>query len=332
VAEPRPVARTPLPRPPKRSAADAISTYFERHLQTLVASLGRLARAPFGALLTIGVIGVALALPACLHLFVLNARALSGGWDSSLDFTVYLKPAVPENQARQLAARVGERPDVESARLVTAEEGLKQFREWSGLGAAVDALADNPLPASIVVRPRIESDATDLRAVQALAGELQELPGVDQVQLDANWLRRFEALLDALRRAVTIAAAILSVAVLLIVGNTIRLDIDGRRAEIEVAKLVGASDGFVRRPFLYAGVWYGLGGGFVAWVLVVVIVAALAGPTARIASAYGSAFRLTGLDAPAALLLLGGGALLGWLGAWIAAGRHLRQIEPGHDG
>jgi cell division transport system permease protein len=332
MAEPRPAARTPMPRPPRRGVGVALATYFERHLQTLVASLGRLARAPFGALLTIGVIGIALALPACLHLFVVNARALSGGWDSSLDFTVYLKPSVPENQARQLAATVGERPDVESARLVTAKEGLQQFREWSGLGAAIDALQENPLPASIVVRPRIASDVRDLRGVQALAGELGELPGVDQVQLDTDWIRRFEALLDGLRRAATIAAAILAVAVLLIVGNTIRLDIDGRRAEIEVAKLVGASDGFVRRPFLYGGVWYGLGGGLVAWALVVVIVAALAGPTARIAGAYGSAFRLTGLDAAATLLLLGGGALLGWLGAWIAAGRHLRSIEPGQEG
>jgi cell division transport system permease protein len=187
------------------------------------------------------------------------------------------------------------------------------------------------LPASIVVRPRIAPDARDLQPVQRLGSELDELPGVDQVQLDAEWIRRFEALVDALRRAVTIAAAILAVAVLMIVGNTIRLDIDGRRAEIEVAKLVGASDGFVRRPFLYGGFWYGFAGGFVAWALVVLVVAALAGPAARIAAAYGSSFRLAGLDGTASLALLGGGALLGWLGAWLSATRHLKSIEPGHD-
>jgi cell division transport system permease protein len=323
--------RAPAPRPPARSAGDAISAYLERHLQTLLASLGRLARAPFGTLLTVGVIGIALALPACLHLFVVNARALSGGWESSLDFTVYLEPSVPDAQARQLAAQIGERADVESARMVTADEGLAQFREWSGLGTAIDALPENPLPASIVVRPRVAADARDLQPVQQLGSELRELPGVDQVQLDAEWIRRFEALLDALRRAVTIAAAILAVAVLMIVGNTIRLDIDGRRAEIEVAKLVGASDGFVRRPFLYGGFWYGLAGGFVAWAVVVLIVAALAGPAGRIAAAYGSSFRLAGLDGVASLALLGGGALLGWLGAWLSATRHLKSIEPGHD-
>jgi cell division transport system permease protein len=326
-------ARAPSPpRAPARSARDTVAAYFERHLQTLVASLGRLARAPFGTLLTVGVIGVALALPACLHLFVVNARALSGGWDSSLDFTVYLEPSVPDTQARQLAAQIGERPEVESARLVTAKEGLAQFREWSGLGTAIDALKENPLPASIVVRPRIAPDARDLQPVQRLGSELGELPGVDQVQLDAEWIRRFEALVDALRRAVTIAAAVLAVAVLMIVGNTIRLDIEGRRAEIEVAKLVGASDGFVRRPFLYGGFWYGLAGGFVAWALAVLVVAALAGPAARIAAAYGSSFQLAGLDGGASLTLLGGGALLGWLGAWLSATRHLKSIEPGHDG
>lgn len=316
----------------KRSARDAMASYFERHMQTLVASLGRLARAPFGTLLTIGVIGVALALPACLHLFVVNARALSGGWESSLDFTVYLKPTVPETEARQIANRIGERPDVEKARLVTADEGLKQFRDWSGLGPAIDALKKNPLPASIVVRPRVSGEGTDLRIVQQLGDELKTQPGVDEVQLDTDWIRRFEALLDALRRAVTLAALTLAVAVLMIVGNTIRLDIDGRRAEIEVSKLVGASDGFVRRPFLYGGFWYGFGGGVLAWVLVVLLVAALTGPAERIAVAYGSTFRLAGLDAGATLALIGGGAVLGWLGAWLSATRHLAGVEPGHDG
>jgi cell division transport system permease protein len=315
-----------------RSARDAVASYFERHAQTLVASLGRLARAPFGTLLTIGVIGVALALPACLHLFVANARALSGSWQSSLDFTVYLKPSVSDVEARQVADRIGERPEVERAQLVTADDGLKQFREWSGLGPAIDALKKNPLPATIVVRPRVSGDGTDLRVVQQLGEELKTQPGVDQVQLDTDWIRRFEALLDALRRAVTLAAFVLAVAVLMIVGNTIRLDIDGRRAEIEVAKLVGASDGFVRRPFLYGGFWYGLGGGLLAWVLLGLLVAALVGPAERIATAYGSAFRLQGLDAGASLALIGGGALLGWLGAWLSATRHLASVEPGHDG
>jgi cell division transport system permease protein len=313
----------------RRGLKDALTGYFERHAQTLVASLGRLARQPFGTVLTIGVLGVALALPACLHLFVVNARALSGGWQGSLDFTVYLRPGVPESEARQIAARIGERADVLGARLVTADEGMRQFREWSGLGAALDALTENPLPAAIVVRPQLPEASGRTAAVTAMVEELRTVPGVDQVQLDTDWVRRFEALLGALRRTVAIAAAVLAVAVLMIVGNTIRLDIDTRRAEIEVMKLVGGSDAFVRRPFLYGGFWYGLGGGCVAWALAVLIGAALSGPVGRIAAAYGSRFELAGLDVAATLALFGGGALLGWLGAWISATRHLRAIEPG---
>jgi cell division transport system permease protein len=167
--------------------------------------------------------------------------------------------------------------------------------------------------------------------VTALVEELRSVPGVDQVQFDTDWVRRFEALLDALRRTVAMASVVLAIAVLMIVGNTIRLDIDTRRTEIEVTKLVGGSDAFVRRPFLYGGFWYGLGGGFVAWALVVLIVAALSGPVGRIAAAYGSRFELAGLGGGATLALFGGGALLGWLGAWISATRHLRAIEPGAE-
>lgn len=303
--------------------------WLERHLQTLVASLGRLARAPFGTALTVGVIGIALALPACLELVVVNARSLSGGWANALDLTVYLKPHLAEREAAQLAERIGARGDVASARLVTAAEGLAEFRRWSGLGAALDALTDNPLPASVVVRPRVVDGSGDSTMVGVLADALRTLPGVDQVQLDTDWVRRFTAILDALKRAVGVVALLLGLAVLLIVGNTIRLDIDARRAEIEVIKLVGGSDGFVRRPFLYGGFWYGLGGGLVAWLLVESFVLTLAGPIGRVAAAYGSRFTITGPDLETSAALLVGGALLGWIGAFVSATRHLRAIEPG---
>jgi cell division transport system permease protein len=315
-----------------RGFGGLLAGWLERHLQTLVASLGRLTRTPLGTLLTVGVIGVALALPAALQLLVTNARALSGGWQGALDLTVYLKPALPEHEAQQLAERISARPEVASARLVTPAEGLAEFRRWSGLGAALDALRDNPLPAAIVVRPRFPEGTGEPDAVGQLAAKLRALPGVDQVQLDTAWVQRFTAILDGLKRGALLLAALLAVAVLLIVGNTIRLDIDTRRAEIEVTKLVGGSDGFVRRPFLYGGFWYGLGGGLVAWFLVTGLCAALGSPVERIAAAYGTGFTITGLDAVGSLWLVGGGAVLGWLGAFVSATRHLRAIEPGGGG
>ncbi len=309
----------------------SVSGWLERHLQNGVGSLGRLARARFGTVLTVGVIGIALALPACLELVIENARTLSSGWENALDLTLYLKPHLPDHEVEQLAERVARRADVASARPVTAAQGLAEFRRWSGLGAALDELRDNPLPAAVVVRPRIAEGAGDANTVSVLADTLRALPGVDQVQLDTDWVRRFSALLDALRRAVTVIVLLLGLAVLLIIGNTIRLDIDARRVEIEVTKLVGGSDGFVRRPFLYGGFWYGFGGGVVAWLLVEALVLTLGDPIGRVAAAYGSQFAVRGPNLHMTLTLLLGGAALGWVGAFVSATRHLREIEPGGE-
>lgn len=318
------------PEAPTRTAPPLgawIAGYFERHAQTCVASLGRLVRAPVATLLTVGVIGAALAIPGCLYLLVHNARALGGTYSGALDMSLYLKLGEPETRARALAGEIARRPDVESTRVVPASEGLAQFREWSGFGTALDALKDNPLPHAVIVRPR--AGGADVEGLLSrLKGSLSSLPGVDQVSVDAAWVRRFLSIVEVLRRALALLAVALGAAVLVVVGNTIRLDIDVRRPEIEVTKLVGGSDGFVRRPFLYGGLWYGLGGGLLAWLVTEAFALALAGPVARVAAAYGSTFALQGLDARAGLTLIAGGALLGWAGAYAAATRHLRGIEP----
>jgi cell division transport system permease protein len=307
-----------------RSLLARLDGYLERHAQVALASLGRLAREPLATLLTVGVIALALALPAGLWVAVENARAASAGFAAALDLTMYLKPGLPESEARQLAHQIEGRHDVAAIRLVTASEGLKDFREWSGLGAAVDALGENPLPHAIVVRPR----RAEAQAVEALAAALRAMPNVDLVQIDTAWVERFLAVLELMNRCASLLAVLLAVAVLIVVGNTIRLDIDARRQEIEVTKLVGGSDGFVRRPFLYGGLWYGLAGGLLAALLVEGCTLALAAPVAHLASTYGSVFEIRALDARAGAVLVAGAALLGWLGAFVSASRHLRQIEP----
>ena len=300
--------------------------WLERHLQTLVGSLGRLWTQPFATLLTILVIGIALALPACLHVLVQNVRAASGGWGHALDISVYMKPDATLEQARQAAKRIGQRRDVEDVTLVEADDALAEFRKNSGFGAALDALEDNPLPHALVVRPAAEY--REAAQVETLTAELRKLEGVDLVQLDTAWVSRFNAILDVVRRIVLLAAGLFALGILVIVGNTIRLDIENRRDEIEVTKLVGGSDGFVRRPFLYNGVWYGLGGGLVAWLTVTVVIALLGEPVQRIAGLYGSRFVLHGLALEGSAVLLGGGILLGWFGSFIAATREIRGIEP----
>jgi cell division transport system permease protein len=300
--------------------------WLERHLQTMVGSLGRLWQQPFATLLTVLVIGIALALPACLHVLVQNVRAASGGWSNALDVSVYMKQSASLADAKSIAERVRKRRDVTEVTLVPADDALAEFRRNSGFGEALDALKDNPLPHALIVRPA--EAFRDPGHVGALTAELKLLPGVDIVQLDTEWVSRFNAILDFVRRMVFLAAGLFALGVLVIVGNTIRLDIENRRDEIEVTKLVGGSDAFVRRPFLYNGIWYGLGGGGIAWLIVVLVVVVLGDPVRRVAGLYGSGFALQGLGADASLALVAGGALLGWLGSYIVATRELRGIEP----
>ena len=300
--------------------------WLERHVQTFVGSLGRLWQHPFSTLLTVLVIGIALALPACLHVLVQNVRAASGGWSNALDISVYMKPAATLEQAQQAAERVRKRRDVEDVKLVEADDALEEFRRGSGFGEALDALKDNPLPHALVVRPAAEF--REASQVEGLTEELRKIDHVDLVQLDTAWVSRFNAILDVVRRVVLLAAGLFALGILVIVGNTIRLDIENRRDEIEVTKLVGGSDAFVRRPFLYSGVWYGLGGALIAWLIVIVVISVLGQPVQRIAGLYGSTFELNGLGLEGTGVLLLGGVVLGWLGSFIAATRELRGIEP----
>ena len=300
--------------------------WLERHVQTFVGSLGRLWQHPFSTLLTVLVIGIALALPACLHVLVQNVRAASGGWSNALDISVYMKPAATLEQARQAAERVRKRRDDEDVKLVKADDALEEFRRNSGFGEALDALKDNPLPHALVVRPAAEF--REASQVEGLTEELRKIDHVDLVQLDTAWVSRFNAILDVVRRVVLLAAGLFALGILVIVGNTIRLDIENRRDEIEVTKLVGGSDAFVRRPFLYSGVWYGLGGALIAWLIVSVVISVLGDPVQRIAGLYGSTFELNGLGLEGTGVLLLGGVVLGWLGSFIAATRELRGIEP----
>lgn len=303
-----------------------MTAWLVRHVQTLIGSLGRLTRHKLATALTILVIGVALALPACLYLLVTNAQLASGGWSGAVDLTVFLKQPTSPQEAKRTADRIGQRHDVAQVELVLADEALKEFRRDSGFGEAIEALNENPLPHTLVVRPA--EGYTSPEHLDTLAEDLKALPSVDVVQLDTEWVQRLNAILDALRRGLLLFAAVLGLGVMVVVGNTIRLDIQNRRDEIEVTKLVGGSDAFVRRPFLYSGVWYGLGGAAMAWVITFAVLTALREPVARISLLYGSDFRLTGLDPKATLALILAGITLGWLGSYVSSTRHLRAIEP----
>ena len=303
-----------------------LSTLATRHAQALLGALGRLARAPLATVLTLLVIGLALALPAALGLLVRNAESATGGFGRAVDMSVYLKSGVSLARAQELAVNARAVPGVAAVKVISAAEGLQQFRQYSGFGAALDALPSNPLPNVLRIVPRPRSSG--ITALEGLRRTFARWPEVGMVQLDAQWVLRFDAILALARRLVSVAAVLFGAGVLAVVGNTIRLEILNRRDEIEVSKLVGGSNAFVRRPFLYTGMLYGFGGALLAWAVLEGAVRGLRAPVAHLATLSGSGFALTGLAARELAALFGGSMALGWLGAWLSAHRHLRDIEP----
>lgn len=301
-----------------------VFTWLSRHGQACLFSLGRLARTPGGTLLTVTAIGIALALPAGLNVLVQNASSLSSRWDSAAEIALYLDRSVTDTQAAQMIEGVRQRSGVASAVLITREQALAEFRASSEFGAALDLLDDNPLPAVIMVQPADVSPP----ALDRLLQSLQAITLVEQAKLDREWLQRLQAVLQLIKRGLMIIFIMLGVAVAVVVGNTIRLDIQSRRKEIQVMKLVGGSDAFIRRPFLYSGFWYGLAGGLFAVILITGTILLMGGPFKDMIALFGSSYRLQGLGATGSLQLLLAGALFGWLGSWLAVGRHLKDIEP----
>ena len=309
---------------PVRSSGP-VSTWLTRHASTSLGALGRLAKHPFSSAMIVLVIAVTLALPAAINIIVKNAQAISGGWDNALDFSLFLKQGVPSTEAEALARLIEQRADVESVRFVSAATALAEFRELSGFGAALDQLPDNPLPHTLVVRPSAGNTSASMLLLQE---ELANLPEAEYVQVDTEWVQRFHAILDIVRQAIAIGGALLGIAIVVIIGNTIRLDIENRRDEIEVTKLIGASNAFVRRPFLWTGFWYGLFGGLFALALVFYGLYLLEGPVARLAGLYQSNIAIASMNAAEAAGIVGIGVVLGLLGSWFTAARHMRRIEP----
>jgi len=302
------------------------SVYIARHMQVMLATLGEMVRSPMSNLMTIAVMGIALALPTGLHVMLKNVQQVTSQWDGAAQISLFLKPSVTDKQADQLANILQRRQDIKSVTRITRSQALEEFRQNSGFGEALEALEDNPFPAVIVVYPTEQSD--NLLTVQTMLASFKQRPEVELAQLDMQWLKRLYAIMDFGRRGIWVLAAMLSLSVLLVVGNTIRLAIQNRRDEIEIIKLIGGTDAFIRRPFLYTGFWYGLSGGILSWLLVTLSIWLLSEPVSQLATLYDSNYSLSSLDFLGSLTLLGVSILLGLVGSWIAVSRHLHAIEP----
>jgi len=300
--------------------------FLQRHAQVALDSLGRLYRNRVASSMTAAVIAIALAMPAGLYLLLGNLERLSGSWDGQASLSVFLQQDITDDQAHALVAQVREWPEVASVQLITPSQALEEFGQQSGFADVLGVLEENPLPFVLIVLPA--GDTVDPLAASALRERFGRLPETALAQLDLQWVQRLAAILDIAQRVILIISALLALAVMLVIGNTIRLEIQNRREEILVTKLIGATNGFVRRPFLYAGIWYGALGALLAWLVVEAGFWLLSEPVSRLAGLYRSDFSLETLPVQLLGILFLAGTVLGLLGSWLAVGRHLAAIEP----
>ncbi|GGB54572.1 cell division protein FtsX [Oceanisphaera marina] len=310
----------------KLSWLQRLAMYGVDHLRQLFASLGELWRTPLSSLMTIAVLGVSLALPASFYVLLKNAESVSAFWQSKAQISLYLQQNTTEQQVTELQQRLAALPEIEKITYISAEQGLSDFKGAAGFAEALDLLADNPLPAVFILGLSEAGRAPD--AAELLLADMNAEPTVATARLDMAWLARLSGIVDLLRQVVVGMASLLLAGVLLVVSNTLRLNILNCRYEIEVMKLVGATDRFIQRPFLYVGLWYGIIGGLLAWWLTLIMVFWLSHKVSALAALYQSDFDLLGLSLQESLLLILTGTLLSLLASGFSVRRHIRAIEP----
>lgn len=310
----------------KPKATTRLRAYGRDHVRGLIFSLGKLYRQPFATTLALLMVAIALALPACLYVLLDNLQAVVYQWRDAGQITVFLKDQAGGNAIEKLHGRFTDHAKIADVEYISAEEALKKLRARSEFKHLLDGLQENPLPPVFVLTPAI--DAKDTNSLDRLHNELQTLPDVEYVQLDMQWLQRLQAITDIVRLAVVIIGLMLAASVLLVVGNNIRLDIQNRREEIEVAKLVGATNQFICRPFLYGGMWHGLLGGTLALLLVLAVLLLIAQPAQKLIRLYDSNFELIFPSITQSLGLIALSIGLGLLASWLVVRRHISRIEP----
>lgn len=304
---------------------DKFSAYFRNHQMVAVESLEKLLTTPASSLLTWMVIAIALTLPGALYMAVNNLQQLSGHFEASGQMTVFLTAETQESAGQSLKFTLETLDYVNHVAYISPEQALEEFKQYGGISEALSFLDENPLPPVLLVEPPLGITKADL---SALVNQIKLYAEVESVQVDMAWVERLLSILSLAQRLVAVIGILLALAIVLVVGNTIRLSIAARTDEIRVIKLVGGTNAYVRRPFLYSGLWYGMIGGLLAWIMLGLCWLLLRGPVADIAALYGADFYLQPLPFTPALLLIFSASILGLLGSWWSVQRHLVSIEP----
>ena len=308
-----------------KQASSAGTGVVGHHKEAISFSLSRLWQSPVSTWITLAAIAIALSLPASLHLLLKNMKSLTDDKREVPTISLFIKQGISEQQSRDTGQLIEELSDIEKVILVPKDEALADFRTITGFAETLETLDENPLPHVLVVTPQMNLVGDPGVDLKQLANKLENYPIVDLVQMDIEWVQRLRGILRIAERAIMVISVLLALTVLLVIGNTIKLNIENRKEEIEVSRLIGATSSYIRRPFLYSGLWYGLFGGVMSLVFVHFALLFLVSPVNELAQLYGSTFTISGLGIRITLYILLASSILGLVGAWIAVGRHLKN-------
>jgi len=303
--------------------------WIRRHSYSFFSSLGVLVLHKIGTLMTVLVLGIAMFLPLGLYTTLINLEGMDLRQDEWSAITVFFKSGTNEDEVSRVADELKNGLEPQAVVIISPDEGMADFRDASGFGESLDMLEENPLPWVMQVSPeRGPTNEVEAR-VDELTGFLQSFDSIEVIQFDYKWLQRLGRMMDLGQAAVTVLIILFGLAVVVVVANTIRLDVASHAEEIEILALVGAGNAFVRQPFLYTGLWYGLMGGLLAVLLLGLTMLYIGRPLGLLLETYGTAFSMRGLGGYQTLWVLIGGGFLGWLGAWISVQRYLRRLKVG---
>lgn len=321
------IKRPAAPKAKQPSKSKALKGgWQEQWRYALRGTLSDMWRQPLATLLTVMVIAISLTLPSVCYMVWKNVSQAATQWYPAPQLTVYLSKTLDDTAAENVVAQLKQVEGVDNVNYLTREEALNEFRNWSGFGGAMDMLEQNPLPAVAIITPKLNFQNSD--TMQSLRDRVTKVQGVDEVQMDDSWFARLAALTGLVGQIASMIGVLMIVAVFLVIGNSVRLSIFARRDTINVQKLIGATDGFILRPFLYGGALLGFSGAVLSLLLSEVLVLRLQSVVASVATVFGTTFSLEGFSWDEALLLLLIAAIIGWVAAWLATVQHLRRFTP----
>ena len=308
-----------------RPANSPSKVLISHHKEAISFSLSHLWQSQLSTWITLAAIAIALSLPASLYLLLHNLKTLTDDKREVPTISLFIKQDITEQQARDRGELLQELSEVDKVVMVPKSDALEDFRKITGFAETLETLDENPLPHVLVVTPHMDLFGEPELDMKKLARKLESYPEIDLVQMDIEWVQRLRVILRIAERSVMLISLLLALTVLLVIGNTIKLNVENRKEEIDVAKLIGATASYIRRPFIYSGIWYGLFGGVLSLIIVHLALYTLVPAVEELARLYGSNFQIGGLGFKMTLYILLASSLLGVIGAWIAVGRHLKS-------